>query len=70
MYPLGKQFEIDYSKVPSKANLIYKNAFMKHDAERRIEFDHKKKRLFQVSDMLTVIDKLEYKRKNNGIWFE
>lgn len=33
--------------------------------ERRIDFDHKKKRLFQVSDMLTVIDKLDYKRKNN-----
>ena len=33
--------------------------------ERRIEFDHTKKRLFQVSDMLTVIDKLDYKRKNN-----
>ena len=33
--------------------------------ERRIEFDHTKKRLFRVSDMLTVIDKLEYKRKNN-----
>ncbi len=34
--------------------------------ERRIEFDHTKKRLFQVSDMLTVIDKLDYKRKNNN----
>lgn len=33
--------------------------------ERRIEFDHTQKRLFQVSDMLTVIDKLDYKRKNN-----
>ena len=33
--------------------------------ERIIDFDHKKKRLFQVSDMLTVIDKLDYKRKNN-----
>lgn len=32
--------------------------------ERRIEFDHKEKRLFQVSDMLTIIDKLDYKRKN------
>ena len=35
------------------------------NVERRIEFDHTKKRLFQVSDMLTVIDKLDYKRKNN-----
>lgn len=33
--------------------------------ERRIDFDHTKKRLFQVSDMLTVIDKLDYKRKRN-----
>ena len=35
------------------------------NVERRINFDHTKKRLFQVSDMLTVIDKLDYKRKNN-----
>lgn len=35
------------------------------NVERRIEFDHTKKKLFQVSDMLTVIDKLDYKRKNN-----
>ena len=35
------------------------------NVERRIKFDHTKKRLFQVSDMLTVIDKLDYKRKNN-----
>lgn len=27
--------EINYSAVPSKANLLYKNAFMKHDEERR-----------------------------------
>ena len=32
--------------------------------ERRIYFDHREKGLFQVSDMLTVIDKLDYKRKN------
>lgn len=29
---------IDYSKVPSKANLIYSNAFFRHDNERRAEF--------------------------------
>lgn len=34
------------------------------NVERRVEFDHTKKRLFQVSDMLTVIDKMDYKRKN------
>ena len=37
----------------------------KNNIEHRTEFDHKSKRLFQVSDMLTVIDKLDYKRKND-----
>ena len=32
--------------------------------EHRIEFNHKEKRLFQVSDMLTFIDKYNYKYKN------
>lgn len=31
----GEWYEIDYNTVPSKANLIYKNAFLKHDEERR-----------------------------------
>ena len=30
--------EIDYSAVPSKANILYRNAFMKHDENRRKEF--------------------------------
>ena len=33
----------------------------KTNVERRIEFDHKEKRLFQVSDMLTFVDKIVYK---------
>lgn len=36
----------------------------KTNVEHRIEFDHKEKRLFQVSDMLTYIDKYDYKYKN------
>lgn len=30
--------EIDYNGVPSKANIIYKNAFMKHDEDRRQKY--------------------------------
>lgn len=33
----------------------------KTNVERRIEFDHKERRLFQVSDMLTFVDKIVYK---------
>lgn len=31
----GEWGEIDYEKVPSKANLMYSNAFMNHDKKRR-----------------------------------
>ena len=34
----GEWNEIDYGKVPSRANIIYKNAFQKHDGVRRQEF--------------------------------
>lgn len=34
----NKWDEIDYSAVPSKANLNYNEAFYKHDAERRTEY--------------------------------
>ncbi len=30
--------DIDYSKVPSQANILYRTAYMKHDSERRGEF--------------------------------
>ncbi len=34
------------------------------DFEHRVDFNHKEKRLFQVSDMFTYIDKYDYKYKN------
>lgn len=37
----------------------------KTNIEHRIEFNHKEKRLFQVSDMLTFVDKIVYKHNNN-----
>ena len=34
-----KQYEnIDYSTVPSKANILYRNAFFRHDEERRTQY--------------------------------
>ena len=39
--------------------------FSRYDGfEHKVEFNHKEKRLFQVSDMLTYIDKYDYKYKN------
>lgn len=34
----GKWDEIDYSKVPGRANMLYADAFLRHDPERRREF--------------------------------
>lgn len=34
----NKWEDINYPSVPSKANLIYRNAFLKHDEERRREY--------------------------------
>ena len=44
---------------------ILDSIFLRFDGfEHRIDFNHKEKRLFQVSDMLTYIDKYDYKYKN------
>lgn len=44
---------------------ILESVFFRFDGfEHRIDFDHVEKRLFQVSDMLTYIDKYDYKYKN------
>lgn len=34
----GRWSEIDYSTVPSRANLVYNSAFLRNDAERRREY--------------------------------
>lgn len=44
---------------------ILDSIFLQFDGfEHRVDFDHEEKRLFQVSDMLTFIDKYDYKYKN------
>ena len=70
-----KQYEKYFNKF-DKIVLYYDNGqevlgtildsiFLRFDGfEHRIDFDHKEKRLFQVSDMLTYIDKYDYKYKN------
>ena len=30
--------QVDYEKVPSRANLLYRNAFLRHDEKRRLEY--------------------------------
>lgn len=34
----NKWNEVNYETVPSKANMLYRNAFLKHDEERRLEY--------------------------------
>lgn len=55
-----------YDNGQEELGIVLNSLFSRFNGfEHRIDFDHKEKRLFQVSDMLTVIDKLDYKRKNN-----
>lgn len=67
----------DYMKEFEKVVVYYDNGqdalgaiidtllLNKNNTEHRIEFDHKEKRLFQVSDMLTFVDKIIYKHNKN-----
>ena len=44
---------------------ILESIFLRFDSfEHKIDFNHEEKRLFQISDMLTYIDKYDYKYKN------
>lgn len=54
-----------YDNGQETLGIILDSIFSRFDGfEHRVEFDHKEKRLFQVSDMLTYIDKFDYKYKN------
>jgi len=59
------QIVIYYDNGQETLGTILDSIFLRFDGfEHRIEFDHKEKRLFQVSDMLTYIDKYDYKYKH------
>ena len=62
----GKWEQIEYAKLPSKAGLIYRNAFAKRDAERYEEFINNKETkvnagtLYPYDIVNKVTDKLSY----------
>lgn len=59
------QIVMYYDNGQETLGIILDSIFSRFDGfEHRVEFDHKEKRLFQVSDMLTFIDKYDYKYKN------
>jgi len=55
-----------YDNGQESLGKILVSIFLQYEGfEHKINFNHKEKRLFQVSDMLTYVDKLAYKHKNN-----
>lgn len=55
-----------YDNGQEPLGYILESLFIRFDGfEHKVDFDHKEKRLFQVSDMLTYIDKAIYKHNNN-----
>ena len=59
------QIVMYYDNGQETLGIILDSIFSRFEGfEHRVDFDHKEKRLFQVSDMLTYIDKFDYKYKN------
>ena len=57
---------IYYDNGQEQLNYILDSAFSSFsNVEKIAEFDHEEERLFQVSDMLTFVDKVVYKHQNN-----
>ena len=62
----NKKYFEKFEKGQEQLNYILDSAFYSFsNVEKIVEFDHEEERLFQVSDMLTFIDKLYYKKKNH-----
>ena len=62
-----KWSEIDYEKVPSQANLRYKGAFMKNDAERRAKYlESLKKGEAKINASACFPSDIVYKYLNEG----
>ena len=54
-----------YDNGQETLEIILDSIFLRFDDfEHKVNFNHKEKRLFQVSDMLTYIDKYDYKYKH------
>lgn len=61
--------EIDYEAVPSQANLKYKNAFMKHDEDRRLRYlDSLKKGEVKINASVAQPHEI-VRNYNNGSWW-
>lgn len=59
------QIVLYYDNGQETLGIVLDLLFMRFDGfEHRVDFDHKEKRLFQVSDMLTYIDKYDFKYKH------
>lgn len=60
---------IDYERVPSKANLIYNNAFLRHDTERRSSYlDALTKGTAKVNSSVTFPYEIMHKMANCSKW--
>lgn len=54
-----------YDNGQETLGTILDSVFLRFNSfEHRVDFDHREKRLFQVSDMLTFIDKYDYKYRH------
>lgn len=62
--------EIDYEKVPSKANLLYRNAFLKHDEARREQYlEAVKEGTAKINSSVVFPHELVHKYNQQNSWW-